>query len=55
MAGNKQNLAPIWKKLMKNADLDEATSFLDHVYVGGTQRECRPDEIVIEKYKEIFE
>ena len=35
----------IFKKLMKNVDLDEPTSFLDHVYLGYTQRE----------YKEIFE
>ena len=48
-------MAPKWKKLMKNVDLDEATSFLDHVCLGCTQRECRPNEIVIEKYKEMFE
>ena len=32
MAGMKQNMAPMWKKLMKNVDLHEPTSFLDHVY-----------------------
>ena len=32
IAGKKQNMAPMWKKLMKNVDLDEPTSFLDHVY-----------------------
>ena len=32
-------MAPKWKKVMKNVDLDEATSFLDHVYLGCTQRE----------------
>ena len=26
MAGEKQNMAPTWKKLMKNVDLDEPTS-----------------------------
>ena len=31
MAGKKQNLAPLWKKLMKNVDIEEPTSFLDHV------------------------
>ena len=36
------------KKLMKNVDLDETTSFLDHVYLGCTQRECKPNEIIIE-------
>ena len=32
MAGKKQNMAPMWKKLMKNDDLDELASFLDLVY-----------------------
>ena len=54
-AGKKQNWAPMWKKLMKNIDLDEPTSFLDRVYLGCTQRECRADEMVIEKNKEMFE
>ena len=34
----------IWKKLMKNVDLDEPTSFFDHVYLGWTQRECKPNK-----------
>ena len=34
MVGNKQNMAPMWKKSLKNVDLDEPTSFLDHVFVG---------------------
>ena len=33
-AGKKQNMAPLWKKLMKNVDVDEPTSFLDHGYFG---------------------
>ena len=44
MAGMKQNMAPLWKKLMKNVDLDEPTSFLDHVNLGCTQRECKPND-----------
>ena len=28
--------------------LDEPTSFLDHVFLGCTQRECKPNEIIIE-------
>ena len=28
MAGKKQNLSPMWKKLMKLVDLGEPTSFL---------------------------
>ena len=41
MTGQEQNMAPMWKKLMKNADPDESTSFHDHVYFGCTQRECK--------------
>ena len=55
MAGKKQNLAPMWKKLMKNVDIDEPTSFLDHVYLGCIQRECKPNETIIEQFSKMFE
>ena len=55
MTGKTQNRAPMWKKLMKNVDLDEPTSFLDHVYLGCTQRECKPNEIIIEDFSKMFE
>ena len=41
MAGQKQDMAPMWKTWMKNVDLMEPTSFLDYVYLGCTQRECK--------------
>ena len=31
MSGRKQNMAPKWKKLVELVDLDESTSFFDHV------------------------
>ena len=34
MAGKTQNMALMWKKLMKYVDIDEPSSFLDHVYLG---------------------
>ena len=34
MTGKKQNLDPMWKILMKEVDLGEPTSFLDHVSLG---------------------
>ena len=40
----KQNMASMWKKLMKDVDIGEPTSFLDHVFKGCTQRECKPNE-----------
>ena len=42
-------------KLTKNVDIDEPTSFLDHVYLGCTQRESKPNETVIEQFTKIFE
>ena len=41
LAGKKQNLDPMWKVLNnKEVYLGEPTSFLDHVYLGCTQRQC---------------
>ena len=45
----------MWKKLMRNVDLDEPTSFLDHVKLRCTQRECKPHEIILEEYTKMFE
>ena len=55
MAGKKQNVAPTWKKLMKDVDIEEQTSFLDHVYSGCTQRECKPNEKFIGQHNKMFE
>ena len=40
--------------MMNIVDIDEPTSFLDHVYLGCTQRECKPIETIIEQYKKMF-
>ena len=56
MTGKTQNLSPMWKTLMTNYDLDEPTSFLDHAYFGmHSQRVRKPNEIIIEEYRETFE
>ena len=55
LAGKKQNLAPMWRKLMKKRGLGEPTSFLDHVYLGCTRRECKPNEAIKEQYTRMFE
>ena len=39
---------------MKNVDIDEPTSFLDNVYLGCTQRECKPNGTNIERKKKMF-
>ena len=40
LAGKKHNIDPMWKLLNKEVDLGEPTSFLDHLYLGCTQRQC---------------
>ena len=40
LAGKKQNINPMWKVVNKEVDLGETTSFLDHVFLGCTQRLC---------------
>ena len=46
----KQTMGPMCKKLMKNVDLEDPTSFLDNEYLECTQRECKTNEIIFEKY-----
>ena len=46
LAGKKQNLDPMWKVLMKDVDLGEPTSFLDHVYLGCTQENAKRARIL---------
>ena len=41
----------MWKKLMKEVDVDEPTSFLDHVYYGCIQRDCKPNDDMLEQWK----
>ena len=40
LAGKKHIIEPMWNVLNKEVDLGEPTSFLDHVYLGCTQRQC---------------
>ena len=55
LAGKKQNIDPMWKVLMKDVDLGEPTSFLDHVYLGCTQRECETSKDIVDSYRNMFE
>ena len=50
--GKKQNMAPTWMTLMKLVDLGEPTSFLDHMYLGCTKRECKVNESIIDQCRE---
>ena len=40
---------------MKDVDLGEPTPFLDHVYLGCTERECQISEDIVDNYKNLFE
>ena len=54
-AGKKQNLDPMWKLLNREVDLGEPTSFLDHVYLGSTQRQCEISKDIVDNYRTMFE
>ena len=55
LVGKKQNLDPMWKVLNKEVDLGEPTSFLDHVYLGCTQRQCHTSKDTVDNYRTMFE
>ena len=54
LAGKKQNLDPMWKLLNKEVDLGEPTSFLDHVYLRCTQRQCEISKDIVDNYRIMF-
>ena len=45
----------MWKLLNKEVDLGEPTSFLDHVYLGYTQRQCEISKDIVDNYRTMFE
>ena len=45
----------MWKVLNKEVDLGEPTSFLDHVYLGCTQRHCEISKDIVDTYRAMFE
>ena len=55
LAGKKHNIDPMWKVLNKEVDLGEPTSFLDHVYLGCTQRQCEVSQDIVDNYRTMFE
>ena len=55
LAEKKQNIDPMWKVLNKEVDLGERTSFLDHVYLGCTQRQCETRKDIVDNYRTMFE
>ena len=55
LAGKKQDIVPMWKVLNKEVDLGEPTSFLDHVYLGCTQRQCEISKDIVDNYRTMCE
>ena len=53
MVGKRHNIDPMWKAL-KEVDLGEPTSFLDHVYLGCTQRQCEISKEIFDNYRTMF-
>ena len=51
LAGKRQNINPTWKIIMKDVELGEPTSFLEHVFVGCTQRQCQKSKEIVCKTK----
>ena len=49
-----QIINPTWKILMKDVDLVKPTTFLDHVYLGCTQRECLISKGIVDNYRYMF-
>ena len=50
-----KNIEPTWKILMQDVDLGEPTSFLDHVCLGCTQRECQIRKDIVANFRNMFE
>ena len=55
LAGKKQNLDPMWKLLNKEVDLGASISFLDHVHLGCTQRQCEMRQDIVDNFRTMFE
>ena len=55
IGGKKHNIDPMWKVLNKEVDLGEPTTFLDHVYLGCTQRQCEVSQDIVDNYRTMFE
>ena len=55
LAGKTENTEPTWTILMKDVDLGEPTSFLDHVYLGCTRRQCEISKDIVDNYRTVFE
>ena len=54
-AEKKHNIDPMWQVLNQEGDLGEPSSFLDHVYLGCTQRQCEVSKDIVDYNRTMFE
>ena len=50
-----KNMIPMWRELNKEVDLRESTSFLDHVHLECTQRQCEISKDIVDNHRTMFE
>ena len=55
LVGKKHNVDPMWKVFNKEVDLGEPTSFLDHVYLGCTERQCEVSKNIVGNCRTMFQ
>ena len=51
----RKNMNPMWKLLNKEVALGKPTFFLDHVYLGCTQRQCQTSKDIVDNHSTMFE
>ena len=50
LVGNYYYLEPMWKMLMIKVDLETPTTIHDQVYLSCTQRECKPNNSLVDEF-----
>ena len=55
LADKAENIDSTWQTLMEYVDQRDSTLFLDHVYFGCTQRECKISSEIVTNFRDIFE
>ena len=55
LAGKTQNINPMSKVFNEEVELGEPTSFLDHVNLGCTQRQCETNKDIVDNIRTMFE
>ena len=53
--GKEVDLESMWKKLMKHADPEKPTTFLDQVSLGCAQSKWKPNKSFVDDYRNMFE